>query len=53
LEFILSKLREITGGTPYGASHLSSNDGFSNDEKNICKALGLRLAKTAIKLCAV
>jgi NAD(P)H dehydrogenase (quinone) len=47
-------LRETTtGGTPYGASHLSSNDGFSNDEKNICKALGLRLAKTAIKLCAV
>lgn len=37
-----------TGGTPYGPSHLSlSSQGLSTDEKNICMALGKRLAKTA------
>ena len=41
----------ITGGTPYGPSHLASttND-LSADEKTICRALGSRLAKTAIAL---
>jgi NAD(P)H dehydrogenase (quinone) len=45
-------LRETTtGGTPYGASHLSKGDSdLSHDEKNICKALGFRLANTALKL---
>jgi len=45
-------LREtMTGGTPYGASHLSrGNPDLSHDEKNICKALGFRLANTALRL---
>jgi len=42
-----------SGGTPYGASHLS---GLANDkpitdtEKELCIALGKRLAQTALKL---
>jgi len=42
-----------SGGTPYGASHLS---GMANDkpitdtEKKLCIALGKRLAQTALKL---
>ena len=45
-------LRETTtGGTPYGASHLSKgNFDLSEDEKNICKALGFRLADIALRL---
>lgn len=45
-------LRETqTGGTPYGASHVShSQQSLSKDEKSLCFALGARLAKTAIKL---
>lgn len=45
-------LREtMTGGTPYGASHLSKDEqGLSDDEKNICKTQGARLAETAVKL---
>ena len=40
-----------TGGTPYGPSHLSSSaNDLSTDEKTICRALGIRLAKTAIAL---
>lgn len=40
-----------TGGTPYGPSHLSSSTThLSSDEKNICVALGKRLAKTALAL---
>ena len=44
-----------TGGTPYGASHVS---GLANDqpiseaEKKLCLALGRRLAETALKLAA-
>ena len=47
-----NSLRETTtGGTPYGASHLSNGTfDLSDDEKNICQALGKRLAETAIKL---
>ncbi|NOQ37228.1 MAG: NAD(P)H:quinone oxidoreductase [Methylococcaceae bacterium] len=47
-----NSLRETkTGGTPYGASHLSHEQlDLSHDEKNICQALGARLASTAIKL---
>jgi NAD(P)H dehydrogenase (quinone) len=45
-------LRETsTGGTPYGPSHVSTNHaGLSEHEKNLCKALGVRLAKTALQL---
>lgn len=40
-----------SGGTPYGPSHLaSSTNDLSPDEKTICRALGNRLAKTAIAL---
>ena len=43
----------ITGGTPYGASHIGGamNDRpISEDEKKLCLALGKRLAETALKL---
>lgn len=42
-------LRETsTGGTPYGPSHVSSQpDGLSEHEKQIARALGVRLAKLA------
>jgi NAD(P)H dehydrogenase (quinone) len=47
-------LRETTsGGTPYGPSRLSLNDdAISEEEKNLCRAFGLRLAKTAEALKA-
>lgn len=44
-------LKTQTGGTPYGASHTSgvdSNYPLSDDEKNLCQALGKRLALTAL-----
>ncbi len=47
-------LNETTsGGTPYGASHYTGPDGkqpFSEAEKQLCRALGKRLAETALKL---
>ena len=45
-------LRETTtGGTPYGASHLTHDQmGLSDHEKKLCIALGSRLAKTAMLL---
>jgi NAD(P)H dehydrogenase (quinone) len=45
-------LRETTsGGTPYGPSHVSTNHtGLSDNEKDLCRALGKRLAKTALCL---
>jgi len=45
-------LRETqTGGTPYGASHVShEHSALSKDEKTLCFALGARLANTALKL---
>ncbi len=45
-------LRETaTGGTPYGPSHVSTHhSGLSDHEKTLCKALGVRLAKTALQL---
>ena len=45
-------LRETSsGGTPYGASHLSNGSpDLTDHEKEICQALGARLAETAIKL---
>lgn len=42
-----------TGGTPYGPSHLAGSDNsnpLSEEEKNLCKALGKRLAELALKL---
>ena len=42
-----------TGGTPYGASHIGGamdDKPISNDEKQLCIALGKRLAETALKL---
>ena len=46
-------LTTTTGGTPYGASHLAGTDSklpLSQDEESLCKALGKRLAETAVKL---
>ncbi len=45
--------RTTTGGTPYGASHVSGHDGknaISDDEITLCKALGKRLATVAQSL---
>lgn len=42
-----------TGGTPYGASHVTGSDGkraFSEDETELARALGRRLAEIALKL---
>lgn len=44
-----------TGGTPYGASHVSGTrheQVLSNDEKQLCLVQGERLAKIALKLNA-
>ena len=46
-------LSTTTGGTPYGPSHLAgkeSNMPISPDEKNLCMALGQRVAEIAKKL---
>lgn len=45
--------RTQTGGTPYGASHvagLDSDQPLSQDEKDLCQALGKRLATAAKRL---
>ena len=42
-----------SGGTPYGPSHLAgieSNLPLSEDEQTLCRAMGKRLANTALKL---
>ena len=42
-----------TGGTPYGASHVSwgrDPDELSDDEKSLARALGTRVAEIAAKL---
>ena len=42
-----------TGGTPYGASHVSNEKKesvLSNEEKNLGFAMGARVAKIASKL---
>jgi len=42
-----------TGGTPYGASHVGGamdDRALSDDERQLCLALGKRLAQTALKL---
>ncbi len=44
-----------TGGTPYGASHVSGANGdrpISEHERELARALGRRLAETARKLAA-
>lgn len=45
-------MHTVSGGTPYGPSHLSGKDkeGLTDHEKAICKNLGLRLASTALAL---
>ncbi len=43
----------VTGGTPYGASHVIVNDQpsvISFDESELCKALGARVARLATKI---
>ncbi|MGR9037540.1 MAG: NAD(P)H:quinone oxidoreductase, partial [Gammaproteobacteria bacterium] len=49
LPYSETALREtLTGGTPYGPSHLSLKESILSDhEKALCRALGFRLAKTA------
>ena len=42
-----------TGGTPYGPSHTAGTDSkrpLSEEEKNLCRATGKRLAETVLKL---
>ena len=44
-----------SGGTPYGASHVAGNDDqntLSEDEKQLARALGKRLAETTRKLAS-
>ncbi|GMR03988.1 MAG: NAD(P)H:quinone oxidoreductase [Gammaproteobacteria bacterium] len=46
-------MRTTSGGTPYGASHVAgpnSDRPLSDEEKDLCQALGLRLATLAIAL---
>jgi len=38
-----------SGGTPYGASHIQSDE-LSTDEKNLCQAQGKRIARLATQL---
>jgi NAD(P)H dehydrogenase (quinone) len=48
-------LHTHSGGTPYGPSHLAGADSrlpLSDEEKRLCRALGLRLADTAVRLRA-
>jgi NAD(P)H dehydrogenase (quinone) len=45
-------LTTTTGGTPYGASHfagIDNNNQLSDEEQRLCRALGRRLAETAVK----
>jgi NAD(P)H dehydrogenase (quinone) len=44
----------VTGGTPYGASHVAgadNNQPISDDEKTLARLLGRRVANTARLLC--
>ena len=54
LPYSLTELRTTkTGGTPYGASHVSSDknkQSLSGEEKTLCIAQGIRLAKLSLKL---
>jgi len=45
--------KTITGGTPYGASHVAGSNNtnpISDDEKALCLALGKRIALLTLKL---
>jgi len=44
--------RTESGGTPYGASHTAGdgNRPLTNDERELCQALGARVAAIALKL---
>jgi len=45
--------KTITGGTPYGASHVAGSNNtnpISEDEKKLCIALGKRVALLSLKL---
>ncbi len=54
LPYSLPELRTTTtGGTPYGASHVSIDNNansLSEDEKKLCFSQGERLAKLSLKL---
>jgi NAD(P)H dehydrogenase (quinone) len=46
-------MRTHSGGTPYGPSHVAGEDSklpLTDDEKTLCQALGMRLARTALAL---
>jgi NAD(P)H dehydrogenase (quinone) len=44
-------LETTTGGTPYGPSRYTGKDKtFSDEEKQLCRAFGARLARTAVAL---
>jgi NAD(P)H dehydrogenase (quinone) len=44
-------LETRTGGTPYGPSRLTGTDNdFSEEERNLCRAFGTRLARIALAL---
>lgn len=48
-------LHTDAGGTPYGASHLAGTDSskpLTEAEQRLCRALGKRLATTALKLAS-
>lgn len=48
-------LHTRSGGTPYGPSHLAGTDSrlpLSEEERRLCRALGRRLASTALALHA-
>ena len=50
-EELLTRTR--SGGTPYGASHLAGpghDAPLTDEEKRLCRALGRRLAETAVAL---
>lgn len=47
--------RTASGGTPYGPSHVAgpnSDRALTGDEQELCRALGRRLARTALALVA-
>ncbi len=52
LPYTETALREtLSGGTPYGPSHSAmEHNGLSAHEKTLCRALGARLASTALRL---
>ncbi len=46
-------MKTASGGTPYGASHMAGEDGnipLSDEERELCQALGKRVAKIATQL---